>query len=77
MDALKKLDLFPKTIDDFRVKTATGGILSLLSISLMLILFIAELRSFYTPVRLIVFVIKIIFYPIVYIFSKITYFRKL
>jgi endoplasmic reticulum-Golgi intermediate compartment protein 3 len=53
MEFIRKLDLFPKTMDDFRVKTATGGALSLVSITLMLLLFIAELRNYYIPVRII------------------------
>ena len=50
MDLLRSLDLFPKTHDDFRVKTATGGILSIISVILMIALLIAETRTYLTPV---------------------------
>jgi hypothetical protein len=42
MDYLKKLDAFPKTLDDFRVKTNLGGLLSIISLSLMFVLFCSE-----------------------------------
>ena len=42
MEMLKKLDAFPKTIDDVRVKTVPGAILSIISVILMVLLFMSE-----------------------------------
>mmetsp|Transcript_739 Transcript_739/g.1224 ORF Transcript_739/g.1224 Transcript_739/m.1224 type:complete len:395 (+) Transcript_739:63-1247(+) len=46
MDSIKSLDAFPKTIDDFRVKTVSGAFVSIASIVLMLIFFFSELSYF-------------------------------
>eukprot|EP00605_Chrysophyceae_sp_TOSAG23-4_P002248 GSChrysophyteH1.ASY1.ANO1.2492.1 assembled CDS len=46
MDYLKKFDAFPKALDDFRVRTRSGAIVSILAMVLMLILFISELNYF-------------------------------
>jgi hypothetical protein len=45
-DILRKLDLFPKATDDFRLKTNSGAIVSIISIILMLLLFVGELRYY-------------------------------
>ncbi len=42
MDYFVKIDIFPKARDDFRLKTTAGGVLSIISITLMLILFLFE-----------------------------------
>lgn len=39
LEALKKIDLFPKATDEFRLKTTSGAIISIISILLMLVLF--------------------------------------
>ena len=46
MEYLKKLDAFPKTLDEVRVKTVPGAILSIVSLTLMLILFLSEFSYF-------------------------------
>ena len=43
---LRKLDLFEKGRDDFRVKTNSGAIVSIISIILMLLLFVGELQYY-------------------------------
>lgn len=46
LDALKKLDAFPKALDEVRVRTTSGAIVSILSITLMFLLFLSELRYY-------------------------------
>ena len=46
LDYLKKLDAFPKAIDEVRVRTTSGAVVSILSIALMFVLFISELRYY-------------------------------
>ena len=46
LDQIKKFDLYPKTLDEFRVKTYTGGVLGLTCIVLMIALFIAEYSNY-------------------------------
>ena len=43
---IRKLDLYPKTLDEFRVKTYTGGILGLTCIVVMIALFIGEYSNY-------------------------------
>jgi hypothetical protein len=50
MDKFKNLDAFPKTLDDFRVRTLHGAVVSILSIIFMLFLFCSEL-SYYMTTR--------------------------
>ena len=45
-DSLKKLDAFPKTLEDVRVRTTSGAVISLVSVALMLLLFLSELRYY-------------------------------
>eukprot|EP00128_Syssomonas_multiformis_P010518 Colp12_sorted_trinity150504_noHs@32023 len=45
---LKSLDAYPKTLDDFAVKTLGGGLVSIISGLFMLFLFLSELRLFMT-----------------------------
>jgi hypothetical protein len=42
----KTFDIYPKTIDDFRVKTLTGGAISIISIAVVLILVFSEIMYF-------------------------------
>ena len=49
---LRNLDLYPKTLDEFRVRTVTGGLLSITCFVLMTALFVAEYKNyFYNQVR--------------------------
>jgi len=43
---LESLDAFPKAVEDFRVRTTSGAVVSLLSITLMILLFVSELRYY-------------------------------
>ena len=47
MDYLKKLDAFPRTLDDFRVRTNSGAIVSLVALGLMMLLFISEVSYYF------------------------------
>ncbi len=46
-NSFKKFDIYPKTLDDFRVKTISGGMLSLISLAFILILVLAEVRYYF------------------------------
>eukprot|EP01035_Chromulina_nebulosa_P019238 gene19238-25089_t len=46
-DILKKFDAFPKAIEDFRIRTASGATISIFSIILMVLLFLSELNYYY------------------------------
>uniref|UniRef100_A0A7S2S5U7 Uncharacterized protein n=1 Tax=Mucochytrium quahogii TaxID=96639 RepID=A0A7S2S5U7_9STRA len=46
---VKRLDAFPKTLDEFRVRTSSGGLVSLVGILLILICFSWELAEFMQP----------------------------
>lgn len=46
---IRRFDAYPKTLDDFRVKTYAGAIVTILSGILMAFLFISELNDFLTP----------------------------
>ncbi|KAL0802162.1 hypothetical protein Bca101_057338 [Brassica carinata] len=50
MNRLKNLDAYPKINDDFYSRTLSGGLITLLSSILMLILFFSELRLYLHPV---------------------------
>ena len=43
---VRKFDLYPKTLDEFRVKTFTGGLLSVTCFVLMIALFLAEYSNY-------------------------------
>eukprot|EP00871_Galdieria_phlegrea_P001304 jgi/Galph1/2174/GphlegSOOS_G859.1 len=45
----KFLDAFPKTTEDFRVQTNTGGILSVVFFSVTILLFLSETRRYLKP----------------------------
>ncbi|KAI8776977.1 endoplasmic reticulum-Golgi intermediate compartment protein 3 [Biomphalaria glabrata] len=47
-DRLKRFDAYPKTLEDFRIKTLGGATVTLISAALMLILFISELNYYLT-----------------------------
>eukprot|EP00916_Digyalum_oweni_P015393 GHVL01025192.1.p1 GENE.GHVL01025192.1~~GHVL01025192.1.p1 ORF type:complete len:378 (-),score=50.78 GHVL01025192.1:185-1318(-) len=44
--SLKKFDLYSKVHDDYRVKTNSGGLLSLVAVVVMILLFVSELRAY-------------------------------
>jgi endoplasmic reticulum-Golgi intermediate compartment protein 3 len=46
MDFFRSLDAFPKAIDDFRVRTSSGAIVSLIAIAMMIMLFFGELNYY-------------------------------
>ena len=46
LDQLKGLDAFPRTLDEFRVRTSSGAAVSVMSIVFMLFLFLSEM-SYY------------------------------
>ncbi|KNC81331.1 hypothetical protein SARC_06349 [Sphaeroforma arctica JP610] len=46
--ALKSFDAYPKTIDDFAVKTSAGGLISLFSMVCIALLFLGELNHYLT-----------------------------
>eukprot|EP00183_Erythrolobus_madagascarensis_P007091 CAMPEP_0185844114 /NCGR_PEP_ID=MMETSP1354-20130828/399_1 /TAXON_ID=708628 /ORGANISM="Erythrolobus madagascarensis, Strain CCMP3276" /LENGTH=395 /DNA_ID=CAMNT_0028543727 /DNA_START=1 /DNA_END=1188 /DNA_ORIENTATION=+ len=48
---VKALDAFPKTLEDVRVQTATGGVVSLVSWCVIAVLMIYEISAFLTPER--------------------------
>lgn len=50
MESLKKLDAFPKALDDFRVRTKSGAIVSVIALALMALLFFSEL-SYYLRIE--------------------------
>ena len=50
MESLKSLDSFPKAFDDFRIKTTSGAIVSILTVIIMIVLFFSEMSYFYKPV---------------------------
>ena len=49
IDKLKSIDAFPKALDDFKVKTTTGGIVSIFSVTLMIMLLTSELVFYIKP----------------------------
>ncbi|KAL8625220.1 Endoplasmic reticulum-Golgi intermediate compartment protein 3 [Nucella lapillus] len=47
-DKLRRLDAYPRTLEDFRVKTFGGAIITLMSSVLMVVLFISEFNDYLT-----------------------------
>ncbi|CAG0880435.1 unnamed protein product, partial [Darwinula stevensoni] len=45
-ESLRKFDAYPKTLEDFRIKTFGGGAVTLVSSILMVLLFMAELNDY-------------------------------
>jgi len=45
---LKRFDVYSKVHDDYRIKTQSGGLISLVSIIIMAVLFITELNNYLT-----------------------------
>lgn len=48
-DTLRSLDVYPKTLDDFKERTHSGAIVSILSCSVIFMLIVSEFRAFMTP----------------------------
>ncbi|XP_063993800.1 endoplasmic reticulum-Golgi intermediate compartment protein 3 [Diachasmimorpha longicaudata] len=48
-DVLRKIDAYPKTLEDFRVKTFSGALVTIISSVIMALLFFSELRDYLTP----------------------------
>ena len=48
-DTIKALDVYPKTLDDFKERTGSGGLVSLISCSMIFLLVVSELRAYLTP----------------------------
>ncbi|KAG6446237.1 hypothetical protein O3G_MSEX004352 [Manduca sexta] len=49
IDKFKQLDAYAKTLDDFRVKTATGAAITITSVVVMILLFLSELYVYMSP----------------------------
>jgi len=49
-DTIKKLDVYPKTLDDFKERTGSGAAVSIISLSIIFLLVVSELRAYFTPV---------------------------
>lgn len=48
LSALKRFDVYAKVHDDYRIKTHSGGLISLTSLIIMAILFVSELNDYMT-----------------------------
>lgn len=48
MDVLKRLDLYPKAAEEYRVRTVTGAVVSIACTLLVVILAISEFSSYLT-----------------------------
>ena len=46
---IKKLDVYPKTLDDFKEKTGSGAVVSIVSCCVIFLLVVSELRAYLTP----------------------------
>jgi len=49
LELLKKFDAYPKTLEDFRIKTLSGGTITVVSSIVMFLLFSSEFRDYLTP----------------------------
>ena len=49
IDAIKKFDAYPKTLEDFRIKTLGGGTITVLAGLVMVLLFASETQDYTTP----------------------------
>jgi len=49
MEVFKKFDAYPKTLEDFRIKTFSGGTITVISAIVMLLLFASEIQDYLTP----------------------------
>ena len=49
MEVIKKFDAYPKTLEDFRIKTLGGGTITVLASITMILLFASEIQDYLTP----------------------------
>ena len=49
LSSLKRLDAYPKTLEDFSIKTFSGGTITLFSALIMVLLFASEIRDYVRP----------------------------
>lgn len=49
IDRFKQLDAYAKTLEDFRVKTATGAAITVTGALVMILLFLSELHTYMSP----------------------------
>ncbi|XP_049812251.1 endoplasmic reticulum-Golgi intermediate compartment protein 3 isoform X1 [Schistocerca nitens] len=49
VSTLRKFDAYPKTLDDFRIKTFGGATVTILSGIIMTLLFVSELQAYLSP----------------------------
>jgi hypothetical protein len=49
LDVLKRFDAYPKTLEDFRIKTLGGGTITVISAIVMLFLFVSEIQDYLAP----------------------------
>lgn len=47
--SLKRFDAYPKPLEDFRIRTRSGGLLTVISGIVMFLLFASEIRDYLTP----------------------------
>ena len=50
VETFKALDAYPKTLDDFKERTGSGAAVSIVSCTVIFLLVVSELRSYFTPV---------------------------
>ncbi|XP_035205428.1 endoplasmic reticulum-Golgi intermediate compartment protein 3-like [Stegodyphus dumicola] len=48
-EQIRKFDAYPKTLEDFRVKTFSGAAITIVSAVVIVLLFISELNYYLTP----------------------------
>ncbi|XP_026757403.2 endoplasmic reticulum-Golgi intermediate compartment protein 3 isoform X1 [Galleria mellonella] len=49
IDKFKQLDAYAKTLEDFRIKTATGAAITVTGAFIMILLFLSELHTYMSP----------------------------
>ena len=49
VDVFKRFDAYPKTLEDFRIKTFSGGTITVISAIVMILLFASEIQDYLTP----------------------------
>uniref|UniRef100_A0A1E1WGK1 Endoplasmic reticulum vesicle transporter N-terminal domain-containing protein n=1 Tax=Pectinophora gossypiella TaxID=13191 RepID=A0A1E1WGK1_PECGO len=49
IDKFRQLDAYAKTLEDFRVKTATGAAVTVSGVVIMIFLFLSELHTYMSP----------------------------
>jgi len=49
IEVIKKFDAYPKTLDDFKIKTLGGGTITMIAAIVMILLFASETQDYLTP----------------------------